>query len=126
MNKKSSKKKAKDAGISALRFRVALRAVRWGGAASGAVSLPIAAPGNMCSVPENREQRANLNRSLLSTPIDLVIDVDRIGVEELYLNREGELNGAFSVPEIRRRFLMRTRSASLKQLISMKVKLLKV
>ena len=41
-NKKnnSSKKKPKDAENSALRVRVALRAVRWGGAAIGAVSLP--------------------------------------------------------------------------------------
>ena len=39
-NNNSSKKKPKDAENSALRVRVALRAVRWGGAAIGAVSLP--------------------------------------------------------------------------------------
>ena len=40
-HKKSSKKKARDTENSALRVRVALRAVRWGGAAIGALSLPI-------------------------------------------------------------------------------------
>ena len=40
-NKKSSKKKAKDAENSALRVRVALRAVRWSGAAIRAVPQPI-------------------------------------------------------------------------------------
>ena len=44
-NNNSSKKKPKDAENSALRVRVALRAVRWGGAAIGAVSLP-----TMCNV----------------------------------------------------------------------------
>ena len=39
-NKKSSKKKAKDPENSALRVRVALCAVRWGGVAIGTVSLP--------------------------------------------------------------------------------------
>ena len=56
----SSKKKPKDAENSALRVRVALRAVRWGGAAIGAVSLPT------CTMAteyrkrcENRVQRVN-------------------------------------------------------------------